>query len=1325
MDEISFTVDPARDATDSIRGYVYQAYQSVFAWINLKENEALILEGAEDFDIHLGRRVEVTQVKGTTNNITLRTPSVVEAINNFWVHQSKNLDYEVSFRFLSTSNAGCERDHPFGDVSGIDYWRNVAASRSDIVPLRNFLCSLSLEQNLKDFLAEADDQVVLSRLIQKMTWDLGERSNDTLQSCIEDKLMVHGNRQSINTHHSRGVLSYLLKVVVDVLSTKGEKRLTYGSFLECFDAATMEMVPRSILQQRAEQSLSVIDNERLVEKSILSSALPLVSGAIRRSVVVESVSRRVNEHRVIFFHGSSGVGKTNLAALITEDFGGDWAWVGFRGIPPDQTRDMLSRAARELYSRPNTPLLVLDDLDFNVITRFERELIVLVFSAVSAGGLVLITGQVPPPTHLLPKLWLGNESAFQVPYFDIREVEELVKTHGLNDYSKVSEWAKVIWRTTSGHPQLVHARVRSLMARGWPPSSLNDSGQPEEVECVRKEARQRLLHEFPSEDARILAYRLSVVRGSFKRDIALSLGRPPPSISAPGAIFDTLVGPWIEAEGSSRFRISPLLAGAAINIFQKDDLLKIHETIVETILREKDRDPHTIETGFYHAITTRSEEAIVSFAMAIIETKPENMKLLSELMSWLPAMAKGEKEGILSDDPTIKITFCLAQYQIAASMRQKDACLDFLRQMESLIEVISSIDLRKGLEYSMYAIVLNTIDIHIAASTVIRLLSRIIDLSDEPLLAVALPRIEGYEPVQILMSYQAFRISGTDDLVEMVNSLEALPTPKREFLLKICATDHIFVSLLINRALWKDVSSQTFNMDDAEKKLSYCAEKFAAWHQDKLVSTCFVAQSVLFDEYRKDTDGALNIICKAIEKFPNDVNIVNQKGKVLYRAGRYRESREVFNSIKEYTDLSVIEQTVMLRLFGICAAKEGDWQKAADSFLLGAEIAAGTEIQKPMVAGLIADAAVFCWKAGEFMRSLELFAQSLTILAEIPFNDNLLNRHVHATVRHCVTWSYCETQKKPHDFYCPPSGTCSNQNPHEGMKDFVVKELAVTWQLLARTEKVLNLSVGIAEEAHLKIEGSRTLMAAVDKRSVAFDLFWRERRVEELIAALQDFFEYLECMKAIKKREIDVWSPRGIPPLPDGYWPTQDDNLAHFLLLGGIAASCVSPCIPLPLTRWKGDLAQRGALTNKITQLIGVLDGEHPGESLHEQAAGQLMHLRAAKAPALDDLWVACFQLLNAVVVQPLYSGPLLEEFVITKWRFALVEQKFAFLTPMRTCPAIEACCADSTLNGLAHVAAILETAAQGLSISLPQNVRDMLREIRNTGRFGSSPATQ
>ena len=54
-----------RQAVDSLKGYIYQIYQSIAAWLNLKENEILFIEVAEDYAILYRDSLTTTQVKNT------------------------------------------------------------------------------------------------------------------------------------------------------------------------------------------------------------------------------------------------------------------------------------------------------------------------------------------------------------------------------------------------------------------------------------------------------------------------------------------------------------------------------------------------------------------------------------------------------------------------------------------------------------------------------------------------------------------------------------------------------------------------------------------------------------------------------------------------------------------------------------------------------------------------------------------------------------------------------------------------------------------------------------------------------------------------------------------------------------------------------------------------------------------------------------------------------------------------------------------------------------------------------------------------------------
>ena len=57
--------DPKRQAHNQLRGYLYQIWHSVNAWLGLADNEILYLEGAEDFDIASDDAATAVQVKDT------------------------------------------------------------------------------------------------------------------------------------------------------------------------------------------------------------------------------------------------------------------------------------------------------------------------------------------------------------------------------------------------------------------------------------------------------------------------------------------------------------------------------------------------------------------------------------------------------------------------------------------------------------------------------------------------------------------------------------------------------------------------------------------------------------------------------------------------------------------------------------------------------------------------------------------------------------------------------------------------------------------------------------------------------------------------------------------------------------------------------------------------------------------------------------------------------------------------------------------------------------------------------------------------------------
>ena len=195
--------DPARQAPDLHRGIVFQIWRSVEAWINLKEDELLYLEGAEDFDIVANGSAAAVQTKATSGNITLRTAAVLDAMVNYWLVRSNNPTKRVCFRYITTSAIGAEQGNPFGDrQSGLKIWQECAATRdlTQVAKLKTFLATdivtapclntkntdklVAPEPNLLTFLKTASVEDVLNELIAPMSWELESVDEDVVRESI-------------------------------------------------------------------------------------------------------------------------------------------------------------------------------------------------------------------------------------------------------------------------------------------------------------------------------------------------------------------------------------------------------------------------------------------------------------------------------------------------------------------------------------------------------------------------------------------------------------------------------------------------------------------------------------------------------------------------------------------------------------------------------------------------------------------------------------------------------------------------------------------------------------------------------------------------------------------------------------------------------------------------------------------------------------------------------------------------------------------------------------------------------------------------------------
>jgi len=107
--------DVARQAVAALRGYAFQLYGSLLAWLELKDGEELFLEVAEDYAVVAREALKAVQAKETraSGTVTLNTSGVKEAINSFVDLCHRNPERKVSLRYFTTSLIGLEKEATF------------------------------------------------------------------------------------------------------------------------------------------------------------------------------------------------------------------------------------------------------------------------------------------------------------------------------------------------------------------------------------------------------------------------------------------------------------------------------------------------------------------------------------------------------------------------------------------------------------------------------------------------------------------------------------------------------------------------------------------------------------------------------------------------------------------------------------------------------------------------------------------------------------------------------------------------------------------------------------------------------------------------------------------------------------------------------------------------------------------------------------------------------------------------------------------------------------------------------------------------------------
>lgn len=523
--------DPKRQAIASLRGYVYQLYASALAWVDLRQGQQLYLEVAEDYATLANEVLQGVQVKDTaqSGSLTINSEDVRDAIDAFVDLIERNPSFDVVFRFLSTSEIGRERsveDRVEGE-SVLLYWRQAAAG-ADVAPLRAALKRADLSERVKKYIEARNDEALREDLVRKIHWDCGRPELGELKADLEALLVEFGSeRFQIAPSESRALPAIVIAKTLDTVVGPLPRRLTRADLLEVCEQHTRVSVPKATLNAMMQQlsaTLSGASFSELPTQGLLEAEaeLSMPNGITLRQRLVDEARERLQDGKLLFLTGGTGVGKTLVARLIARSTTKPWYVLDLRDTSASECARRL-QSALGLLSELLPAGLILDDLNDTenhaVVQALER----LIRALRRQDAPCLVTSYRAPSTGLLDRLSAGTEAVMAVPNLGEEEVGELVAAAGGDQET---------WKTPvylyggKGHPQLVRALLAGLRSRGWPAAELATlatvtDGNPD-VEAARSAVRRRLTEVLQDEPRRLL-YRASLLIGRFSRSLVLHL----------------------------------------------------------------------------------------------------------------------------------------------------------------------------------------------------------------------------------------------------------------------------------------------------------------------------------------------------------------------------------------------------------------------------------------------------------------------------------------------------------------------------------------------------------------------------------------------------------------------------------------------------------------------------------------------------------------------------------------------------------------------------------------------------------------------------------
>lgn len=1339
--------DPQRQASGTILAYGFQLWHTVLAWLQLGPDDRLWIEQAEDFDVTSASAATAAQVSHSSRKVTLRDGKVREAIFHCWELQQHGSPPGFQFRYITRGEATIEAGEPFGaDTAGLKLWPAAASDPTVAKRLLDFLRDerAHFPPAFATFLEKASPADAVKYLFAPLVFELGSGDTSVVQDAVNVQLAAFAEQNAMMPAAAIRARDALFQRVIDTAGKPKDRWLT-RAHLHATLAGSASVVMRADFEvfmrtaAELEPSLRALAAMATGSDTFIETPLPLPADCIPRTEVLATLRAKLRPGRIVFAQASTGMGKTTLAKTLAAAEPGVWQWVSMAGLRGEAVVQRLRALSARLARETGTPHILLDDVDVSAGAHAQlgHVLAVLAVALAQRGGRLLVTTQTEPSARIIEACGGDADSTFPVPRMSYQEIREIARLLGCPEGTTREGWAKIARLSSQGHPQLARAVLLDAKTRSWPSPFLLDQKAEESVGHVKSEAR-RLVGNLP-EPQKDLLYRLSLVTGRFRREHALSIGAWPPPLDRPGEAFDPLLGAWIEPMSDKSFRVSPLLADAAKEVFAGERLRELHISIARAFA-EGQMSPQEGAQAFEHAWEAKLIPALRGMVESLFSESRAVFDAVSAHVSWFIAEGLKEGEVLLPEDPHVSLLLRMFLTRLAAGNLPALAA-PALRAWRAEIEQ-SEPKARPSARYLLAIEALGHGEIVLSAKEAVEYLGMLFDLetSDADLRAMAdeqmakVPpglaremRHESLAGLQVVLSFNRCRSVAWLD--EWLTALEAVPPELRENILRAARLNPWWCGMMIDAAWLDEEAKAQPDWPRCLAALERASRLGAQWNVEPWVFAAVRAATVIRDEYQHDGATALReldaFLATTAKPHPR---LLDARAAVLFNQGDYPAA------VAAWDDLLAtwVPETDHDRYpaFGartraIALARMDDFRGAAEGFAdARRRLPSGDDT--PQAAGLLADAGLCWWKAGDYAAAFATLNEAAQAADALPsgqadllaFRMRRMVGQVIMTIHSRLTGWTVEGQAEPQP------GMASDLTTPDALKELPETTFEYTWTLLDRLGNIFGLDERIPTGAQTKLAQSPLLPVRFLIKQTEIERAFRLGKIEGL-PALAENLEHEFALGAHFARTVTT-GQSSPPPTPARGWQPNSDVAGDRLFSAALVVACARSTADKVVKAWRDAPTAKkwgsafAAWLDHVEEVLAIplpdaaarlRDPEHLSASDGLLFAARIASDRDA-APA-DSLRSEVQLVLGlAPGFWRVATGHTLAELCEQAWRRHTANTAL-LRSPRLTVPAILEACTKPRL-GSAKAAAIVLAASEATGPRISPEMRESLQKLSN-----------